>query len=90
MAKGQMRSNKEKKKPKADKNLKKGGENLGLKIDHRWRLLSRVISVPTHPIAYFCVLHARFGQTPATLGPVGTTVEFAFGMAFNTSGLIRK
>jgi hypothetical protein len=25
MAKGQMRSNKEKKKPKADKNLKKGG-----------------------------------------------------------------
>ena len=26
MAKGQMRSNKEKKKPKQDKNLKKGGE----------------------------------------------------------------
>ncbi len=26
MAKGQMRSNKEKKKPKADKNKKKGGE----------------------------------------------------------------
>jgi hypothetical protein len=25
MAKGQMRSNKEKKKPKADKNIKKGG-----------------------------------------------------------------
>ena len=29
MAKGQMRSNKEKKKPKADKNLKKGGGSAG-------------------------------------------------------------
>ena len=31
MAKGQMRSNKEKKKPKQDKNIKKGGTQTGKK-----------------------------------------------------------